>query len=147
MKLNTHTKSDSNHYIQALTINEHKKYVNSVVVVYTLEEYPNGLILTGSNDKTIAMHNIESNEFLGSLDEHAGSGMTLSLAFIVASTIRLKLMCSFSFSSKVCSLYFDNNSKSNILYSGSFDSSAKVWNLNDLVKSDFKLKSSITIKG
>jgi len=47
----------------------------------------------------------------------------------------------------VCTLYFDNNSNSNILYSGSFDSTAKVWNLDDLVKSDFKLKSTLTIKG
>jgi len=48
-------------------------------VVYTLEEYPNGIILTGSNDKTIAIHNIESNEFLGILDEHQGSGSLYKL--------------------------------------------------------------------
>ena len=53
----------------------HKKYVNSVVVVYTLEEYPNGLILTGSNDKTIAIHDIESNKTVAVLEEHDGSGI------------------------------------------------------------------------
>jgi hypothetical protein len=56
------------------TISVHKKYVNAVTVVYTLEEYPNGLIITGSNDQTIAVHNIESNELIAQLHEHQGAG-------------------------------------------------------------------------
>ena len=70
---------NSNQYVQAQTITVHKKYVNSVVVVYTLEEYPNGLILTGSNDKTIAIHDIESNKTVAVLEEHDGSGMLMFL--------------------------------------------------------------------
>jgi WD40 repeat protein len=94
--------------------------VNAVAVVYSLKEYPNGLIITGSNDQTIGIHDIETNQQLAQLKEHEGA---------------------------VCSLYFDNNSNSNLLYSGSFDSTAKVWNLNNLAKSEFQLKPSITIKG
>ena len=37
-------------------------------------------------------------------------------------------------------------SGSNMLYSGSFDSTAKVWNLNNL-KPGSELSSSLTIKG
>lgn len=94
--------------------------MNAVVIVYSLPDYPNGLIVTGSNDQCIAVHDIESNVNVAQLKEHDGA---------------------------VCTLYFDNSSGKNLLYSGSFDSSAKVWNLNDLLKSDFKLKSSVTIKG
>ena len=94
--------------------------MNAVAVVYSLKEYPNGLIITGSNDQTIGIHDIETNQQLAQLKEHEGA---------------------------VCSLYFDNNSNSNLLYSGSFDSTAKVWNLNNLAKSEFQLKPSITIKG
>ena len=56
------------------TISVHKKYVNAVAVAYTLEEYPNGIIITGSNDQTIAIHNIESNELIAQLHEHQGAG-------------------------------------------------------------------------
>ncbi len=104
----------------AQTITVHKKYVNTVAIVYTVEDYPNGLIITGSNDLTISIHDIESNKFIAQLQEHNGP---------------------------VCTLYFDNHSTNNLLYSGSFDSTAKVWNLSSLVSSDFKLKSSFTLKG
>jgi len=110
----------SNQYSLAQTINVHKKYVNAVAVVYTVEGYPNGLIITGSNDLTIAIHDIESNKFITQLQEHNGP---------------------------VCSLYFDNHSNNNLLYSGSFDRTAKVWNLSNLVSSDFKLSSSFTLSG
>jgi phospholipase A-2-activating protein len=46
---------------------------------------------------------------------------------------------------KVCTLYF--NPYDNLLYSGSFDATTKVWSLNNLVRSDFKLASSFTLKG
>jgi phospholipase A-2-activating protein len=46
---------------------------------------------------------------------------------------------------KVCTLYF--NQYDNLLYSGSFDATTKVWNLNNLVKSNFKLSSSFTLAG
>ncbi len=108
-----------NVYNEARSFTYHKKYVNSLAVVYTLPDYPNGLILTGSNDKTISVYAIETNEMVGLLEEHEGA---------------------------VCNLYFDNLSGSNLLYSGSFDSTAKVWNLNNL-KPQAPLKSSLTIRG
>ena len=110
--------NESNQYANTQTITTHKKYVNSVVVVYSLEEYPNGLIITGSNDQSIAIHDIESNTPIAQLNEHQGA---------------------------VCTLYF--NPLDNLLYSGSFDASTKIWNLNNLVKSDFKLGSSMTLAG
>lgn len=66
--------NSSNQYIQAQTIQAHKKYVNSVVVVYTVEDYPNGLVITGSNDKTIAIHDIESNKVIAQLEAHKEPG-------------------------------------------------------------------------
>lgn len=106
-------------YTEARSFNYHKKYVNALAVVYTLHDYPNGLILTGSNDKTVSIHCIETSQLVGVLYEHEGA---------------------------VCNLYFDNVSGSNILYSGSFDSTAKVWDLKNF-KADMPLKSSLTIKG
>ena len=44
------------------------------MVAYTVEEYPNGLIITGSNDQTIAFHDIESNKLIAQLKEHDGAG-------------------------------------------------------------------------
>ena len=44
----------------------------------------------------------------------------------------------------VCTL---NNAQTNLLYSGSFDCTSKIWNLADLQKSNFNLKSVITLKG
>lgn len=64
----------SNQYTQSQTITVHKKYVNAVVVVYTLTEYPNGLIITGSNDQTISVHDIESNADIAQFKEHDGAG-------------------------------------------------------------------------
>ena len=63
-----------NQYIQSQTITSHKKYVNAVTVVYTLPDYPNGIILTGSNDQTISIHDIESNVDIAQLKEHDGAG-------------------------------------------------------------------------
>lgn len=107
-----------NTYTEARSFTYHKKYVNAIAVVYTLPQFPNGLILTGSNDKTVSIHDIETSELVGLLQEHNGA---------------------------VCNLYFDNMSGTNILYSGSFDSTAKVWDLNNF-KSGAELKSSLTIK-
>lgn len=106
-------------YTELKSINYHKKYVNSITVVYSLPEFQGGLILTGSNDKTISIHCMVTNKLVGLLDEHNGA---------------------------VCNLYFDNMFGSNILYSSSFDSTAKVWNLNNF-KTKVPLKSSLTIKG
>ena len=44
----------------------------------------------------------------------------------------------------VCSL---NNSQTNLLYSGSFDCTAKIWNLADLKSNNNSLKSILTLKG
>jgi WD40 repeat protein len=55
-------------------MSSHKKYVNCVVVAYTLDGYPNGVVITGSNDQTIAFHDIESNKLLCQLKEHDGAG-------------------------------------------------------------------------
>ena len=63
-----------NQYTEARTFNYHKKYVNALAVCYTLPAYPGGLILTGSNDKTISIHNIETNELVSVLHEHDGAG-------------------------------------------------------------------------
>ena len=58
--------------------------MNAVAVAYSVEEYPNGLIITGSNDQTIAIHNIESNELIAQLHEHAGAGKChLSEVFVL----------------------------------------------------------------
>jgi WD40 repeat protein len=111
---------NTNMYNLVQDIQCHTRYVNAVAVVYTLEGYSNGIIVTGSTDSSIAFHDIESNKLLCQITEH---------------------------SSTVCTLFFDNNYSNNLLFSGSFDTTAKVWNLNDLIKSDFKLKSSATFKG
>lgn len=105
-------------YTESRSFTYHKKYVNAIALVYTLPAFPNGLILTGSNDKTVSIHDIQTSELVGLLQEHDGA---------------------------VCNLYFDNMSGNNILYSGSFDSTAKVWNLNNF-KAGAELKSSLTIK-
>lgn len=94
--------------------------MNAVTVVYTLKEYPSGLIITGSNDQTIGIHDIQSDQQLAQIKAHEGA---------------------------VCSLYFDNHSRSNLLYSGSFDSTAKVWDLNNFVSNNFNLEASVTIRG
>lgn len=61
-------------YTEARSYTYHKKYVNALAVVYTLPAYPNGLILTGSNDKTISLHCIETCKLVGILQEHEGAG-------------------------------------------------------------------------
>ena len=61
-------------YTETKSITYHKKYVNSLAIVYTLKKFPDGLILTGSNDKTISIHCIVSNKLVGVLDEHEGAG-------------------------------------------------------------------------
>ena len=48
--------------------------MNAVAVVYSLPGYPNGLIVTGSNDQVIAIHDIESNSNIAQLKEHDGAG-------------------------------------------------------------------------
>ena len=121
---------------------EHKKYVNSVVVVYSVEEYPNGLIFTGSNDQTISVHDIESNKHIATLNEHDASGKTIKNKSL---KIKLFLFLTSFVLHVVCTLYV--NQLDSLLYSGSFDSSAKVWDLKNLVKCDFKLASSFTLKG
>ena len=90
--------------------------MNAVAVVYSVADYPDGLLFTGSNDQTICIFDLKSNNMISQLTEHTGA---------------------------VCTL---NNSQTNLLYSGSFDCTAKIWNLADL-KSNNKLKSIITLKG
>ncbi len=65
---------NSNQYSQSSSISFHKKYVNSVVIVYTLDAFPQGLIVTGSNDQTIAIHCIETSQLITQLKEHEGAG-------------------------------------------------------------------------
>lgn len=78
------------------------------------------MIITGSNDQTIAFHDIQENKIISQFSAHDGP---------------------------ICTLNFDNLSQNNLLFSGSFDCTAKVWNLNDLVRNDFKLSPIIVIKG
>lgn len=90
--------------------------MNAVTVIYTVNEYPDGLIITGSNDQSICIYDIKSNSVIAQVVEHSGAVCTLSCT------------------------------QSNLLYSGSFDCSAKVWNLADISKST-NLKSMLTLKG
>ncbi len=73
----------------------HSKFVNTVEVVYTLAEYPSGLIITGSNDQTIAVHNIETNETIAHLREHTANGKQ-SITFSTSSNV-LDFMFSLAF--------------------------------------------------
>ncbi len=64
----------SNEYTETHCIRAHKKFVNSLTVVYTVDGFPNGLVITGSNDQTICIFDIESNSIILQLSEHTGAG-------------------------------------------------------------------------
>lgn len=62
------------------TLTTHKKYVNSVTVTYSLPEFPNGLLITGSTDKTISIIDIETGKTLTQLEQHEGAGKSYTTA-------------------------------------------------------------------
>jgi WD40 repeat protein len=65
----------STQYVQSKVFEKiHTKYVNAVAVAYTLSEFPKGLIMTGSNDQTIAIVCLETSEVVAQLKEHDGAG-------------------------------------------------------------------------
>ena len=65
-----------NQYSAVQTISgAHTKFVNTAVVVYTLAEYPEGLVITGSNDQTIAVYSIQDKATIAHLREHQGPGL------------------------------------------------------------------------
>ena len=64
----------SNEYHEVQCISAHKKYVNAVAVIFSLKDYPNGLVVTGSNDQTICIHEIDTNELVAQLKDHDGAG-------------------------------------------------------------------------
>ncbi len=55
-------------------IKNHKKFVNSVTVTYTVDGFQDGLVITGSNDQTICIFDVQSNSVISQLTEHSGSG-------------------------------------------------------------------------
>ena len=69
-------------YCEEQTVNEHTKFVNSVAVIYSIANYPNGLIVTGSNDQTIAINDAQSRQLLCKLKEHEGAGKFIFSFFV-----------------------------------------------------------------
>ena len=57
----------------------HTKPVNVVLVINSLSEYPNGLVVTGSDDHTIGFHGIDPSVAIGYIKEHNGPGIFKTL--------------------------------------------------------------------
>ncbi|CAG8434421.1 1374_t:CDS:10 [Diversispora eburnea] len=92
------TRISSNDFTESKTFLGHNEFVNSVAYLPPNAEYPSGLIISGSNDKTINVFDIEaSHEPIRTLIGHTGN---------------------------VCSL---DVTPSGFIVSGSWDKTAKIW--------------------
>ncbi|KAJ0179726.1 hypothetical protein K1T71_004317 [Dendrolimus kikuchii] len=88
-------------FVNVVTYKGHKNFVSCVCWIPPCEAFPDGLVVTGSNDNTILGYNLQDGMVILTLESH---------------------------DNVVCSVKPGRDS--GILLSSSWDSTAKVWNLN-----------------
>lgn len=96
----------NNGYVNSVTYTGHSSYVSSVCWLPPCEEFPDGLVVTGSNDKTIKCYNIEDPFPVKTLIGHEDT---------------------------VCSVVAAR--KPGQIISGSWDKTARVWSLRNIGQS------------
>ncbi|XP_013178100.1 PREDICTED: phospholipase A-2-activating protein-like [Papilio xuthus] len=98
-------------FVNVVTYKGHNNFVSCVCWFSPCEAFPDGLVITGSNDNTIIGYNLQDGTILLTLKGHENA---------------------------VCSIATSRDS--GILLSSSWDNTAKVWNINNIHSEPLTLK-------
>ncbi|KPJ20538.1 Phospholipase A-2-activating protein [Papilio machaon] len=98
-------------FVNVVTYKGHNNFVSCVCWFSPCEAFPDGLVITGSNDNTIIGYNLQDGTILITLKGHENA---------------------------VCSIATSRDS--GILLSSSWDNTAKVWNINNIHSEPLTLK-------
>lgn len=106
---------------QRTVLKNHTNFVIATCYIPSNDRFPDGLIVTGGNDKKICVYSAKQGTHLFTLEGHEQTG---KIKFIVVTKNRWIPIFSF----KVSCLYYVP--QSDLLLSGSWDCTARVWSLS-----------------